>query len=207
MFEGSFVQIGRQNFERPSLEQSAAFFQSEHGERVGLLASGAAGAPNAQPADHGTGARGQNARPHDRLQRIELGLGAKEAGFANGDFIQELDHLIVAGTRVVQLAQILAQGLDLQFLQAPRAAIFQQAQSVVGLENSGCLVDQVTNLVEMWIWGSGGSNRDGAGSHALAPSARVASGDAASSPAGSSTSRTRPSPLMVAPASWALPCR
>ena len=82
---------------------------------------------------------------HDLAQGIELRLIAEEAGFANGDFIQQTHHLGLANGLDGEAFVVFAQSAESQLLHAPAAAVFQKAQLVVGMEDAGNLIDEIPN--------------------------------------------------------------
>src|SRR2546427_102186 len=48
MSNGTFIQIGAENFDRPALELCLEFLKQDHGERVGFFSRGASRAPDSE---------------------------------------------------------------------------------------------------------------------------------------------------------------
>lgn len=81
-----------------------------------------------------------------------MGLVAKKAGFADGDFVEELYHLAAVSTSVCELFQVFAHGSHLQFLHAAAATVGEETELSIGLEVAGRLRDEIANPVQVYIW-------------------------------------------------------
>ncbi len=131
----------------------------------------------------------------------------KKAGFADGDLVEQSHEFSLPRGLDGEALKVFPQAFDVALFHAAAAAILQQAKFVVRMKDARHLINQVSNAKELRVRRSfhEGNELHGRGCHSQAlgadasfPQARLA--DAATNPAGSSTSLTRPSPLMVAPA-------
>ena len=166
--QGALVEVGGEDFDGPILETALGFFEQQHAERVRLLARGTTRTPDAQPAQGEFGFSLQNFGNNDLAQGIQLGLTAKEASLANRDLVQQSDQLGLAHGLDSETLEILAQAWRLEFLHAPPAAIEQQAQLVIGMEDAGDLIYEVADAHQIRVgWPVRSQGRlHGSGCHA-----------------------------------------
>src|SRR5580704_6707147 len=92
MSDGAFIQVGRKNFEGPSIEFPTHFFQQDHAQRVRFFAGGAPRAPYPQMAQRHFVSSCDDASQNNVAESVQLGLVPEKAGFADGAFIQKADE-------------------------------------------------------------------------------------------------------------------
>src|SRR5579862_1505536 len=102
---------------------------------------------------------------HDMSQRVQLRLVSKEAGLTNCDLVEQAHKFGLSNRFYRKAVVVFAKSADSQFLQASLAAVLQEMQFVVGLENTCNLIDEISNFDQTWIgWACGFRNlRHGAG--------------------------------------------
>ena len=133
--------------EGESAQEAAGLFHENDGEGVGLLAGGAAGAPDAQMLV-GNFFRGRGEGWQDQtLQGGELRLIAEEAGFTDGDFVEQQMHFGGARGGAGEQLVILPEAGDVQLLHAAAAAVLQKCEAVIGVKDSGDPVDEIADLI------------------------------------------------------------
>ncbi|MGA9475077.1 MAG: hypothetical protein WBV36_21600, partial [Terriglobales bacterium] len=169
-YERIIIQIRGHDFESPALEFLSDLFAHEQRKGIGFFSRGAARAPHANFLVSQFGFHGDEPGKNDLGDGVNLGLIAEEAGFSNGDFVEEAAHFSIAGGAGVQLIEIIRKRTRAENLHAALTAIGEQIELIFGLENSRGAVDKVTDLRERGItqlFGTGGlfADRNALGGH------------------------------------------